>query len=353
MSNQPVRIRLVPRLQGVGGMVSFQARFTAALAERGIEVAFDTADQSCAAVLVIGGTRHLGSLVSARRRGVRIVQRLDGMNWMHRQQRTGLRHFLRAEYGNWLLNLIRTRLAQHIVYQSSFSQTWWQQVYRPAPATTSVVYNGVDLTTYTVDGPGVPPQDRWRVLMVEGSLMGGYEQGLESSMQLAAGLASSKAAASGRPVELMVAGRVSPEVKAAAQARVTEIAKGRPVSIHWAGLVARERIPDLDRSAHLLFSSDVNAACPNSVIEALACGCPVVAYATGALPELVTGDSGRLTAYGGDPWKLEPPDHAGLVMAAHPILEQQEQFRSAARKRAIEMFSLDRMVDGYLVALLG
>lgn len=334
-------------------MVSFQARFAAALAERGIEVSFDPADQPCAAALVIGGTRHLGSLISARRRGVRIVQRLDGMNWMHRQQRTGLRHFLRAEYGNWLLNLIRTRLARHIVYQSSFSKTWWQQVYGSAPATTSVVYNGVDLATYNPSGVGTPPQDTWRLLMVEGSLMGGYEQGLESGMQLAAGLASSEAAASGRPVELMVAGRVTPEVKAAAQARVTEIARGRPVSIHWAGLVARERIPEMDRSAHLLFSSDINAACPNSVIEALACGCPVVAYATGALPELVTGDSGRLAVYGGDPWKLEPPDIAGLVQAARPILVQQERFRSAARKRAVELFSLETMVEGYLAALLG
>lgn len=353
MSNQPVRICLTPRLQGVGGMVSFQARFAAALAERGIEVTYDPADQPCAAVLVIGGTRHLGNLISACRRGVRIVQRLDGMNWMHRQRRTGLRHFLRAEYGNWLLNLIRTRLAQHIVYQSSFSQTWWQQVYGPAPATTSVVYNGVDLAAYTADGPDVRPQDRWRVLMVEGSLMGGYEQGLESGIQLAVGLANTEAAASGRPVELMVAGRVSPEVKATTQARAAEIARERPVSIHWAGLVAREHIPELDRSAHLLFSSDVNAACPNSVIEALACGCPVVAYATGALPELVTGESGRLAAYGGDPWKLEPPDFAGLVQAAQPVLHQQEQFRLAARKRAVELFSLDTMVEGYLAALLG
>ena len=353
MSNQPVHICLAPRLQGVGGMVSFQARFAAALAERGIRVSFDPADQTCAAVLVIGGTRHLGRLFSARRRGVRIVQRLDGMNWMHRRQRTGLRHFLRAEYGNWLLNLIRTRLAQHIVYQSNFSQTWWQQVYSPAAATTRVVYNGVDLAAYTADGPGVRPPDRWRILMVEGSLMGGYKQGLESGMQLAAGLAGLEAAASGRPVELMVAGRVSTEVKAAAQARLTEIARERPVSIHWAGLVERERIPELDRSAHLLFSSDINAACPNSVIEALACGCPIVAYDTGALGELVAGDSGRLAAYGGDPWKLDPPDHAALVSAAQPILGQQEHFRSAARACAVEMFSLDTMVEGYLDALLG
>ena len=55
----------------------------------------------------------------------------------------------------------------------------------------------------------------------------------------------------------------------------------------------RERIPELDRSAHLLYSADLNAACPKSVIEALACGLPVVAFDTGALPELVQGANFR------------------------------------------------------------
>jgi len=80
-----------------------------------------------------------------------------------------------------------------------------------------------------------------------------------------------------------------------------------------AGLIPRDAIPALDRSAHLLYSADLNAACPNSVIEALACGLPVAGFATGALPELVTGDSGRLVPYGGDPWKLDTPAVPALV----------------------------------------
>ncbi len=114
-----------------------------------------------------------------------------------------------------------------------------------------------------------------------------------------------------------------------------------------------EQIPALDRSAHLLYSADLNAACPNSVIEALACGLPVAAFATGALPELVTGDSGRLVPYGGDPWKLDKPDIPALAQAAAEILQDQARFRMAARQRAEEAFGLDTMVDRYLDVLLG
>ena len=124
-------------------------------------------------------------------------------------------------------------------------------------------------------------------------------------------------------------------------------------SVEWAGLVPHEQIPALDRSAHLLYSSDINAACPNSVIEALACGLPVLGFDTGALPELVTGNSGRVVPYGGDPWQLEPPEIAALAEAAVKILVRQTQFRAAARARAEDAFGLDLMLDDYLQALKG
>ncbi len=109
-----------------------------------------------------------------------------------------------------------------------------------------------------------------------------------------------------------------------------------------------ENIPLLDRSAHLLFASDLHPACPNAVIEALACGLPVVAFDTGALRELVSEQAGRLADYGGDPWQIDPPDFEGLAAAGEAVLDDLPRFRAGARERAESGLGLQPMVEGYL-----
>ncbi len=323
-------------------MVSFHHKLSAGLKARGIDVTHDLEDTPYDAVLVVGGTRHLARLRRIIKRGIPVVQRLQGINWIHRKLRTGVRHFLRAEWGNWILATIRSRLATGIVYQSEFVRGWWERAYGPTLVSHTVVHNGVDLEVYNPDGPGIPPEDRYRLLVVEGTLAGGYEMGLEHALDLAEGVAR----IIDRPVELMVVGRVAVSLR-------TSVEQRAKVSLAWVGQVPQARIPELDRSAHMLFSADINSACPNAVIEAVACGLPVVAFETGALPELVTGDAGLLVPYGGDPWALDPPDMNALVEAASEILADQARFRAGARVRAEAGLGLAVMVDGYLAALEG
>ncbi|MEW6717650.1 MAG: glycosyltransferase family 4 protein [Chloroflexota bacterium] len=334
------RICLVPWVSGVGGMVSFRDKFVAGLVARGVDVTFDLHSVHYDSVLVIGGTRHLAGLWRAKQRGVPIVQRLDGMNWLHRRLRTGLRHYLRAEYGNWLLAFIRNHLADRVIYQSQFARDWWERKQGCAPGPAVVVYNGVDLDTFTPCGNHQLPSDRIRMLLVEGRFQGGYELGVEHAVALVEGLVNKY----GVNMELVVVGGVTPQV----QMRWSE---RTPVNLTWAGLVPHERIPEVDRSAHLFFSADLNAACPNAVIESMACGTPVIGFDTGALPELVTAEAGRVVPYGGDPWQLHPPDIDALVGAAMAVIEQRTHFCWAARARAEAVFSLEMMVEGYLGAM--
>lgn len=331
------RICMVPNVSGTGGMVSFKHKLSSGLLKRGIEVSYDLADEKCQTVLIIGGTRELASLWRLKRKGVRLVQRLDGINWIQRKRRTGLRHFLRAETGNLLQSSIRRHLVDKIVYQSNFAQNWWENWYGVPEAKTHMIHNGVDLKTYTPDGPHERPSDRLRLLVVEGSLGGGYEIGLENAVALAEELNLCHKL----PMELMVVGKASPALMA-------EWDKRSKVPILWAGSVARETIPALDRSAHLLYAADLHPACPNAVIEALACGLPVAAFETGALNELVPDGAGCIAPYGSDPWKIEKPDIATLAEMAVPVLKNPASYRQAARAQAEKAFDLEVMVEKYL-----
>ena len=327
-------------MSGIGGMVSFQARFKRALEARGASVTLDLKDEPYDAVLVIGGTKQLLDLLRVKRNGIPIIQRLNGMNWIHRRRRTGIRHYLRAEWGNWLLSTIRSRIASTVVYQSIFAQEWWERIYGETRAPDSVVYNGVDLEEFSPRGSESRPTDRVRILLVEGRLDGGYELGLDHALSLSHHLQKRI----DLPLELLVVGQASERLR-------KEYARDVGAMLNWAGVISSEEIPSIDRSAHALFSADIHPACPNSVIEAMATGLPVIAFATGALPEMVQGESGRLVPYGSDPWELEDPDFGSLANAAITVFQDQERFRAGARAHAVDAFGIERTVQGYLSAL--
>jgi len=334
-------ICILPELKRTGGPSSFQTKLIAGLAELGIPAHHDLNRADTQAVLVIGSCKRFGQLLAAKRRGIRIVQRLDGMNWLHKRRFTGLFHFLRSERMNLQLAITRRRLADRVVYQSAFTRDWWNTVYGPSGSTSQVIHNGVDLMHFHPRGDGKPPKDHIRMLVVEGSFKGGHERDLFNAVEAADQLS----AYLNQKVELMIVGDAPERMRA-------EVSVNHQADVCWMGVVPPTDIPRLDRSAHVLFPAEINAACPNSVIEAMACGLPVVSYATGSLPELVGEDGGMVVPYGANYWKLEPPNINGLVKAVIEVLNDLPRYRNSARARAEAQFGLDKMVTAYRIALL-
>ncbi len=317
-------------------MASFRLKFEQGLHARGVEVTHDLSAVSDA-VLVIAGTRNLIPLWKAHHSGQRIVQRLDGVNWVQRVRWAGSRYTIRAEYGNAMLSFIRARFADRVIYQSQFIRKWWEDWYGVAKAPATVIINGVDLQTYTPEGAHERPTDHFRLLLLEGSLAGGLNSGLFHAVALAEKLSAKF------PMEVVVAGKVDDATQRSLQSKVP---------VKFLGVIPREQIPALARSSHMMYSAEVNPPCPNSVIESLACGLPVIGFDSGSLKELVTDDAGCIVPYGSNPWKLETPDISTLAISAENLLTKQDQFRAAARKRAEFAFGLDQMVDSYLNVLL-
>jgi glycosyltransferase involved in cell wall biosynthesis len=77
---------------------------------------------------------------------------------------------------------------------------------------------------------------------------------------------------------------------------------------------------------------------PMTVLEALACGCPVLASSVGAIPEVLEGLPGC---------RLLPAGDRRALVEALCQLRRRNRSLPALRRRVVERYSLAAMADGY------
>ena len=94
--------------------------------------------------------------------------------------------------------------------------------------------------------------------------------------------------------------------------------------------VSEDKLIDLYRSADVLFQPVTTATCNNSVVEALACGTPVISTRTGGLPDYVTEESGWLLPAG------DVAGHVDLISSLCANRELARNRRAAARAQALK-----------------
>lgn len=338
-------ICLVPEVTSLGGPRTFQQnliRWSETSDE--VEFHFDTSRKDIDAFLVIGGPRRAFSLLRrAKKAGIPVVQRLNGMNWIHRQQPCSLRYKLHSELANLSIAFVRRFLCTRIVYQSPFCQKRWNSVYGEVSQPDTIIFNGVDTKTFCPSEKMPACDERIRILLVEGSFRNGMDFGLD----IAAEIACETARRFARPVTLQIAGKSDEKDERRIQTYAAE--SGADVTVEFCGVCGKERLVELEQQATLLFSAEIHAACPNAVIEAMACGLPVIGFDTGALKDVV-GDAGVIVPYGTDPWKLEKPVCGPLFDAAEKVIRENKEYRARAVSRAEETFPIEKMISGYIIA---
>jgi glycosyltransferase involved in cell wall biosynthesis len=99
---------------------------------------------------------------------------------------------------------------------------------------------------------------------------------------------------------------------------------------------AEDRSSFLGGAVALLHLVDFDEPFGLSVVEAMACGTPVIAYNRGSMPELITETSGSIVT--------------DVQSAAEVARSIRQLDRSAVRASAVRRFSADRMVDQYVAA---
>lgn len=115
------------------------------------------------------------------------------------------------------------------------------------------------------------------------------------------------------------------------------------------GAVPRTEVPRYySLAGAAVFPSIGDDAFPNSVVEAMACGVPVVATPSGGIPEaVVDGETGLL---------VPPRDSEGVARALMRLASDPPSLRSMGEKgrlRAVERFDWSRLTDDLLAVFEG
>ena len=226
------------------------------------------------------------------------------------------------------------RAADYVFYQSRFCKLSADHFLGERQGPREILYNAVDTSIFTPAESN--PDPNHLVLLLGGTQYQYYR--LESALRTLAILAPQRS-----DVRLLITGRLSwirdeREAAQIAQRLITDL--GIADHIEFLGPYNQEDAPAIFRRAHLLLHTKYNDPCPSVVIEAMACGLPVVYSHSGGVPELV-GDEAGIGIPTELSWKQDiPPDPNALAEAVLQVAERRAQYAEAARQRAVEHFDL-------------
>jgi len=265
-----------------------------------------------------------------KQRGIPIVHNQNGV-------------FYRAWYsGDWEAQNRRMAIsylaADWVFYQSEFCRRAADRYLGSRAGSGEILYNAVDTSRFA---PARARQDAGRdghCFLITGVIDEHLYYRLESTI---AGL--KLACDGGLDARLVVAGRVDPEAQARASAMSERL--GLTGRIRFTGPYSQEQAPDVYRAADAYVMTKHNDPCPNTVLEALATGLPVLYSDSGGVPELVGTEAGIALPCAEDWETPRTPSAEAIGEGMWRIAGNHAAFAAAARQRAVERFDIAHWIS--------
>lgn len=315
----------------IGGTSIFMRKFVKGLEGKGIEVTTTVDDDYDLTLVIADYSRSFdGTVLEKKKKGVKVVQRLDGVMTFATSR------FL-FPVQNYRMKYVLHNIADYIIYQSRYCKFLCDRYLGKPKCPWSIVYNGVDIQQFSPEG------ERYRPANAQFTLLTVSRFSRKMTLwPLIRAMEHIKRELSN--VQLLLIGPIRYEFQ-----------KMIPKSdsfIKYIGQIPNEEVPFYERGADA-FVFPIRSASPNVLLESIACGLPVACYDTGSNREILGDNEAGVLAAPGLEGKLclyymKMPDSKKLAEAALRILFNPEPYKKAARKRAVELFSLDRMVDEYI-----
>lgn len=296
-----------------GGVGTFQKNITSHFLERGFSVSHGKIDNGKKnIILVMGGTRRLLWLYVNKLKGIPIIHRLDGKNWQHWIENKNFEFIIRSEFRLFILRFIRRFIADGIIYQSNFIRDWWQSG-RIVKKRSVVIKNG----TYRCS---TPSEKKYDVICVEGELNGLPAYTILQNIQ---------------DFSVIVLGGYEEKLS-------------NNKNINFKGKVTKDVVRQYFDQSKVFVNLETNPPCPNSMIEALSHGLPVISIDNGSAKEII-GDAGILIDQSNDPWQFNiPNDLSKINEYISTLINSYEEYSSKALARFERNFLMTKVGDDYL-----
>ncbi|MFC1815932.1 glycosyltransferase family 4 protein [Thermodesulfobacteriota bacterium] len=263
---------------------------------------------------------------SARRKGAKFVWNQDGVAysaWMP---------------SGWEAANIRMagflHDADYVFYQSEFARRCADQFLDKRAGPSEVLYNAVDTTLFC-------PAQRKRfpnelTLLIVGSQYHNYP--LESAIKALACIKQI------RPqTRIIVAGKVYNHILESARDLIVDL--HLKDSIEFLPPFTQKEAVEIYRKSDVLLHTKIQDVCPGVVIEAMACGIPIVYSMSGGVPELVGEEAGVGVITEATWEKRTPPKPEAWAEAVLAVAEKYSFYSQASRQRALERFDLQPWVE--------
>ena len=226
------------------------------------------------------------------------------------------------------------QMADYVFYQSRFCKEAADRFLCTREQDSEILYNPVDTDFFKPAGSSA---------VIEGVrlLLAGSHQ---SSYRVEVVLEAFKRVLSKIPdTRLIIVGRYCwhrDEKHARQEVRSLIGRMGLDNRVELKGAYTQLQAPSIFQAGHILIHSKYNDPCPRLVVEAMACGLPVVYSATGGVPELA-GEEAGIGVRGPVDWEKDhPPDPKAIAGAIFQVLSSRERYSRAARERAVRLFDL-------------
>jgi glycosyltransferase involved in cell wall biosynthesis len=326
-----MKISILPNKEKLdGGPKEFYKKFSNYLVEKGM---FEKDPNKSDVLLII--IRLKESKIKKIKKNnpkIKIIQRLDGL---YNKNEHG--------YKGMLVNSLIKKtfdISDGVVFQSFYSKDLFEKTFGCINKEYEVIYNGVDLKGF------FPRNIRKKTINLITTGIFRNSQMIVPILDLYEKIKSEK------NYKMEIIGRFKSkktinkknDIKIhKVKKRVEDMQRKHSENFIFTNYLDNKILADHLRNSDIYIFSLLKSACPNSVIEALASGLPILGYKDSSLNELI-GDAGILV----ECKEKNIENSNDLFDALKKIEKNLEKFKSCAIKRSEEMFSINKMGEEYI-----